>query len=204
MKSIRTKGMKIKEKREVLGWTQEKLASKSGYSSRTIRKAEAGRKLSVQTLIDISEALEIDLFEIIGSSDFDRIATRNRHIVEKAIDAICQENIGVFMSTLTDDVTVYLSGPKGSVFSGIFNDKSEVRNLISKSRGALIWDMLPVFQRWIVSGDCVVVWGTLAQRKDSPQSHQLGGWCINFRLEEGLIREIRHYSDNSSLNGTAI
>jgi transcriptional regulator with XRE-family HTH domain len=50
-------GRKLAEFRKLAGMTQLELATRSGYSERAIRKAEAGGFLRISTLHDLAEAL---------------------------------------------------------------------------------------------------------------------------------------------------
>jgi transcriptional regulator with XRE-family HTH domain len=50
-------GAQVKYFRNLLGWTQDELARRSGYSDRLIRKAEGGRTLSIETINNIAESL---------------------------------------------------------------------------------------------------------------------------------------------------
>lgn len=60
-------GEKIKRRREELGISQEKLAKRMGYTSRSsINKIENGRPISQKIIIKLAEALEIDPLELMG------------------------------------------------------------------------------------------------------------------------------------------
>jgi transcriptional regulator with XRE-family HTH domain len=50
-------GEQVKYFRHLLGWTQDELARRSGYSDRLIRKAEGGRTLALETINNIAESL---------------------------------------------------------------------------------------------------------------------------------------------------
>ena len=50
-------GERLKYYRKLLGWTQEELASRSGYSDRLIRKAEGGHTLSYDTIQNLAQTL---------------------------------------------------------------------------------------------------------------------------------------------------
>ena len=59
---------RVKECRNRKGWTQQKLAEKTGLSFNTITKIEQGIRDSptLKTLLKLSEALEIGLDELVG------------------------------------------------------------------------------------------------------------------------------------------
>lgn len=57
--SRQVNGRKLRELRMALGWTQEELAARSGYSTRLIRKAESCQALRRRTIIDLAETLSM-------------------------------------------------------------------------------------------------------------------------------------------------
>ena len=61
-------GKKIKELRKNKGWSQQKLAEKSGLSFNTITRIEqgVGDSPTLKTLLKLSETLEIGLDELVG------------------------------------------------------------------------------------------------------------------------------------------
>jgi transcriptional regulator with XRE-family HTH domain len=61
-------GKKIKELRKNRGWSQQKLAEKSGLSFNTITRIEqgVGDSPTLKTLLKLSETLEIGLDELVG------------------------------------------------------------------------------------------------------------------------------------------
>lgn len=53
---------KVKKRREELGWSQEELSTRMGYSSRTsINKIENGRPCSQKIIARLSEALDVPI-----------------------------------------------------------------------------------------------------------------------------------------------
>lgn len=59
---------RLKELRKKAGWSQQKLAEKSGLSYNTITKIEQGAatKPTIQTIIRIADAFGVSLDELIG------------------------------------------------------------------------------------------------------------------------------------------
>ena len=59
---------RLKELRKKTGWSQQKLAEKSGLSYNTITKIEQGAatKPTIQTMIKIADAFGISLDELVG------------------------------------------------------------------------------------------------------------------------------------------
>ena len=61
-------GKRIKEFRKNKGWSQQKLAERSGLSFNTITRIEQGigDSPTLKTLLKLSEAFEIGLDELVG------------------------------------------------------------------------------------------------------------------------------------------
>ncbi len=59
---------RIKDLRKKSGWSQQKLAEKSGLSYNTITKIEQGVaiKPTIQTMIKIADAFQISIDELVG------------------------------------------------------------------------------------------------------------------------------------------
>ena len=80
-------GNRIKELRSQKGWTQAKLAELSGVEPSNISHIErAATKLSLPTLVNIANALEVTLDEIAYGS-----LTKSTHISVKMIDEILSD-----------------------------------------------------------------------------------------------------------------
>ena len=66
--------MSLKSEREYKGWTQAELAEKSGINVRMIQHYEQGskdiNKASVVTVLNLAEALGVDVYAIINPRDF--------------------------------------------------------------------------------------------------------------------------------------
>ena len=61
---------RVKKRREELGWSQEELANKMGYSSRTsINKIENGRACSQKIIVRLSKALDVSVSYLMGWED---------------------------------------------------------------------------------------------------------------------------------------
>ena len=56
---VRTLGERLRYRRRQMGWTQEKLASKSGTNQAVIQKIENGKSLRPRKIDDIAAVLEV-------------------------------------------------------------------------------------------------------------------------------------------------
>ena len=76
-----TVGERIKEKRIELGWSQQELAKKAGYSDKTaISKIEhAGNDITLKQVKRLAKALNADPMELMGweHKDLDKIEVEN-------------------------------------------------------------------------------------------------------------------------------
>jgi len=70
---------KIKEYREALGWTQEQLAEKCGYSNKTISAYELGKRARIPTLRKIAAALKVAASDLL-TDEAKRLMTPSEHI----------------------------------------------------------------------------------------------------------------------------
>ena len=52
-------GMRIRDLRRQLGWTQAQLAKRAGYDERTLNRIENGSRARLQTIKDVSQALGV-------------------------------------------------------------------------------------------------------------------------------------------------
>ncbi len=58
--NVKVRREKIRELRAGKGWTQEKLAEKSGVHSRTIQRIENDEIASIQSLVALADALDVE------------------------------------------------------------------------------------------------------------------------------------------------
>ncbi len=66
--------IRLREIRKARGYTQNKLAIKSGLSRQAIVVIESGQKSpTLNTLIKIASALGVTVSQLIGESDFEKI-----------------------------------------------------------------------------------------------------------------------------------
>ena len=67
---------RIVELRQERGWTQDKLATKSGVGIRTIQRLEAGNDASLETLSLVAEALHVTVRELFTAIESDELSGR--------------------------------------------------------------------------------------------------------------------------------
>ncbi len=62
---FRTVGRKVRAKRTDLGWSQEEAAHHADMTSRQWQRVEAGRGVSLRTLVSVATALGIELSDLL-------------------------------------------------------------------------------------------------------------------------------------------
>lgn len=91
-------GNRIKDIRIAKGWTQAKLAEKSGVEPSNISHIErAATKLSLPTMINIANALNVSLDEIAYGS-----LVKNIHISTKMINEILSDCTAEELKSITE------------------------------------------------------------------------------------------------------
>ena len=196
VKSIAANGEKIIAIREARGWTQECLAEKAGYVDRTIRKAESGRSLSLQTLIDISLALRIDLSEIVAPSDYQQVVAPNRRVVEQVLEGITTRNLDIAFASLSSSAFFSIcSTPSCRLYQRDFTGKSEIQEFLLGFLKRIQWKEGLSPDLWISSHEYIVVHGH-CEVFVSEEKTSLVNWCVTFRFHSALITEIYLYHSN--------
>lgn len=75
-------GQRIKSLREQRGWTQEHLADICSVSSKTISRIELEKSLpSPETKLALSEAFQLNVYQLMYSSDTETLAHSSKHYV---------------------------------------------------------------------------------------------------------------------------
>lgn len=79
--------MKVKKRREELGWSQEELAKRMGYSSRTsINKIENGRPCSQKIIARLSESLGVSIAYLMGWEEEEKNNDTITDVVDRMLD----------------------------------------------------------------------------------------------------------------------
>ncbi len=123
----RCHGAKVAALRNQLGWTQEMLAEKAGYSDRLIRKAEAGGSVSAGTLTALAKTFQEHGVQVLAADlEMDAVAVAREFIegmyTEKAnvVDALAEH--------IADDVVFHFAGdPNVFPFAGTHEGKDAGR-----------------------------------------------------------------------------
>ncbi|PQO28003.1 hypothetical protein C5Y96_16635 [Blastopirellula marina] len=123
----RCNGQQVASLRNQLGWTQEVLAVKAGYSDRLIRKAEAGQSVSAATLTVLAQTFQQHGLQV-TAADLEMEAAA---IARRFIECMYTETTGVIdaMSEfISDDIVIHFSGdPQVFPFAGTHEGKDAAR-----------------------------------------------------------------------------
>ena len=140
-----TLGDRVKKERIRLGMTQEELAKKAGYSSRTsINKIENGRPASLKVVHKLAKALNVSEWYLLGSDD----GTYSERFVPdvKSEPLLSEEKTGclsfIAEDTFFKDFINYLKSNNWEVqevhLAPEKNDKTYAKYLITNKNGASI------------------------------------------------------------------
>lgn len=77
---------RIVEIRQAQGWTQERLANRSGVGLRTIQRLEAGHDASLETLSLIAEALRVSVRELFSVIDDPALSNRVDSLQDRTVE----------------------------------------------------------------------------------------------------------------------
>jgi len=123
----RCNGAKVVALRNQLGWTQEDLAEKAGYSDRLIRKAEAGHTVSAVTLTTLAEAFQ-QHGVLVTSAELEMGPIA---IARRFIECMYTETTGVIDAMteyVSEDVVVHFAGDMNVFpFAGSHQGKDAAR-----------------------------------------------------------------------------
>ena len=96
---------KVRVRREELGWSQDELARKMGYKSRSsINKIEMGRPVSQKIIARLAEVLNVPIYYLMGIES-DKAATLSddgwsaqKKALYAAIDSMTEEQAAAFLA----------------------------------------------------------------------------------------------------------
>lgn len=95
-------GERIAKRRKELGLTQQELASKMGYSSKTtINKIELGiNNVSDKKLFAFAEALDVDVAWLLGATEqIFNLTSKRKHLLE-LIESLSDEQVEAILKLL--------------------------------------------------------------------------------------------------------
>jgi len=113
--SVQVDGRRLKQLRKALGWTQETVALKAGYTDRLIRKLERGGPVAARTLRDVLDAYREHEAEIHVAALETFVVGLSSHDLEYMIRswferAFNQRDVQVVDELIHENVVLYAEG----------------------------------------------------------------------------------------------
>lgn len=128
MRGVTVNGDKLLASRLQMGLTQEELGRLARVDSKTIRKAEQGKRLDLTTLTRLAYALKTDLQQLIVPSDAETGQQVTwRDIFLQWSRAFDECNGELLMATYHDDAALYLPSGPNFPFAGVSRGKEAIR-----------------------------------------------------------------------------
>jgi transcriptional regulator with XRE-family HTH domain len=87
-RTARQIGLRVLERRQLVGWTQASLAERVGISVETVSRLERGAAMpSIERLSQIAHALDADLVDLLGAAP-QRPATKHERAIVRVMAAL--------------------------------------------------------------------------------------------------------------------
>ena len=192
MRGARANGERIKRLRKSQGLTQERLAQFSGCDAKTVRSAERGHSLDLNSLGRIAGALAVP-FEIIIKRD-DESSSQFQvgvAIVREYWQAFVKQDLDAIMEAFHNDAVVRLPGAPEIPFAGQYRGKEQIRRMHEITFATAQTEPLsPDDTHFFGSGDYVFVRGS-ARLRDKASGKVATLWVTHaFRLKDLMIIEL--------------
>lgn len=144
------KAAEIQHLRESHGWSQAELARRSGYSIKTIWKAETGRRLKRQTLADIAAALGTQIEAILLAAETSAVGlvSARRKVVLEVLAEMQRGTYECLIEHLHEDAIFVILGHSQTVPGRILRGRGEIATWIEANA-----HRLPIAE---IAAQCVV------------------------------------------------
>ena len=201
MRGVIADGERIRSARLGRGLTQEQLAVSADVDVKTVRKAEQGKRLDVDTLASLALALQIDVAELMTSdgSPEHREQVR-RQVVERWVVAWDAQDIDALLDLYHEDAVMHLPGGPGIPFGGRFAGKAAIRQCNEQAWASV--KTLPARDgdySIVVADETVVLQGV--KRICLPDGREVSLSSIHvYRFDGDLIIEMRAEYDTLAFN----
>lgn len=201
MRGALADGERIRRERLAQGLTQEQLAASADVDVKTVRKAEQGRRLDVETLTSLARVLGVApptlMTEIPSEGDIQRIRLQ---AVERWIRCWDQRDIAGLMELYYDEAVLLLPGSTGLPFGGRFEGLEAIRRANELAWQAVPTDPVkPGDYSLVADDDTVVMHGTKSIRLPDGRQMPLSSVHV-YRFTDGLIAELRVEYDTLALH----
>lgn len=190
MRGAEANGSELQTARLGRGLTQEQLAALAGVDVKTVRKAEQGKRLDLDTLTRLAFALQTELQRLLVLSPSEtELQIRRRDAVlrwQRAWDEQSHERV---LQEFHEDAVLRLPGVGNIPFSGVFRGKEEIRRAHETAWATCRTEPVPADDfPVLVIDDTVLV--TSRKGVHLPDGGIARLTCVHiFRFEGELIRE---------------
>ena len=163
MRGIKVDAQRLSQIRKARGLTQRELAVAAGVGERTVRNAEAGRRVRLDFLKYLAIALGVDVLDIVDDRDELRIALQEQQRVGDimtAIDCFAGEgDLSEFIGLGAPNIFVNMPGAPHVPFAGEYRGADGLRTLEDRNREFLLRERPPEILDIRASGKLVVLSG---------------------------------------------
>ena len=122
MHGIPTNGEMVRSLRKRRAWTQEQLATVCDCSVRTIRSAERGRRLNVETLNQIAAVLEVPMTSLVNAPPVSKSDLQRRcDLIRDWHDCYLEQRVGRLLEMHHRETFLELPGTQGMPAGGDFH-----------------------------------------------------------------------------------
>jgi len=187
MRGLTPAGDVIRDRRKVLGWTQEELATRVRCNSRTVRNAEQGKRIDGNTLSAIAKAMDMTLPEISVSEENQQ--QRHIEIVHEWIEAFFEADIPRLLAFHHPETELELPGagtmpgiPETATFKGLEALREHFTSIFSMLRFIRILE-----QTFDTQGALVFHRSTAIMRGNDTGREATTKFYNEFEFRDGLI-----------------
>ena len=201
--SVSVNGARVRELRVSLGWTQERLAERAGYTPRVVRKMERGGSVRRQTLDDVADALAAGGANLPPGAGRLLTARTPPAELERLCREWCRRAYDERDLSVVDDLMTL--APAGGAPAAAGGPRAAARRRVLALHRALD-DLTVTLDRLTLLPDAAEAywtaegrWADDASDRLPPRGRTAIGGFSRFRFRNGLIAEVRDYWDVSGL-----
>lgn len=162
MHGVTVDGKRFRLHRLAKGLHQRELALLAGVGERTIRNAEAGKRVKIDFLGFLAQALGVELHELVDDRDELREVLRERRRIDLLLEAMAVLGGGdpnAYLDLFGRTVHLKCNGPEGLSFCGEYRGTSGVQALLDISIATLAYNCPPQILNVRTGGNLVVLNG---------------------------------------------
>lgn len=144
MRGLKPNAKRLREIRLLAGFTQAELAVRAGVGERTIRNAEAGRKIRHDFLRFIAEALGVTPQELVADHDELLVARREQANADNVLSALkafaMERDMSEMRQIMTKRMKIVIPGPTIIPFMGDFEGIDGLQRVMEISEDLIVYE----------------------------------------------------------------